>query len=473
MLWSQLSNAISLPTDCPQRNERRGWLGDAGLSVDYALSSFALVPFYANFVQLIEDAQDASGAVPDTVPYTVGYQPADPNWGTAYVRIVWALYQHTGDVSFIQQHYDGVKGWIDCLLNIHASQGVRNFYAHWGDWETIGSGTNGSLVSSFPLVRDVGTFVQMARLLNDSTNTAAYNRTHQQLAAEWHSVWYRPDLVGYGDGSQAANALALALPGVVPAELRKQVAANLAASINKVGRMDSIGIVSVGNLFPVLSENGYHDLALMLIQQTAYPSFGHMFNNAVNNATTMWETFNVLPDAVGNSLNHHMFNSVGAWFYRYLAGINLLGDAVVIHPRVSKDPELLRRVAGEMEGAAGVVRVDWERLDVGGEGVEGDVILRLAVMMPEGGWGQLVLDAVSGDEGLVCQTVVSEGSTVWTRGKGGVEGVRLGLTEWTVEEATGAVTVTVAAGIHHLMAFWGRGEQSRSQSHDMRTPATE
>ena len=80
MQWSQLSNSVSLPTDCPQRNERRGWLGDAGLSVDFALSSFALVPFYANFAQLIADAQDASGAVPDTVPFTVGAQPADPNW---------------------------------------------------------------------------------------------------------------------------------------------------------------------------------------------------------------------------------------------------------------------------------------------------------------------------------------------------------------------------------------------------------
>ena len=473
MLWSQLSNSVSLPTDCPQRNERRGWLGDAGLSVDYALSSFALVPFYANFVQLIEDAQDGTGAVPDTVPYTVGYQPADPNWGTAFVRIVWSLYEHTGDTSFIEDHYDGVKGWIDCLLTIHASQGVKNFYAHWGDWETIGASTNGSLVSSFPLLRDTATFVQMAALLNDSTNAKAYNKTYQLLAAEWHSVWYRPDLVGYGDGSQAGNALALALPGVVPPELRKQVAANLAASINALGRMDSIGIVSVGNLFPVLSDNGYHDLALKLIQQTAYPSFGHMFTNAIQNATTMWETFNVLPDNVGSSLNHHMFNSVGSWFYRYLAGINLRGaDPVVIHPRVSKDPELLRRVAGEMEGVAGVVRVDWERLDVGGDGAEGDVTLRLAVSMPQGGWGQLVLDAVSGDEGLVCQTVVSEGLTVWTRGKGGLEGEKLGLTEWTVEEVTGAVTVKVAAGVHHLMAFWGRGEPLQTQS-PVQTPAAE
>ena len=83
----------------------------------------------------------------------------------------------------------------------------------------------------------------------------------------------------------------------------------------------------------------------------------------------------------------------------------------------------------------------------------------------------MVLDAVSGDEGLVCQTVVSEGLTVWTRGKGGVEAERLGLTEWAVEETTGAVTVTVAAGTHHLMAFWGRGEQLQPQ--EMHTAAAE
>ena len=71
---------MSLPTDCPQRNERRGWMGDAGLSVDEALFNFDYVPFYLGFLQQILDVQTADGAVPDTVPFTVGYSPADPNW---------------------------------------------------------------------------------------------------------------------------------------------------------------------------------------------------------------------------------------------------------------------------------------------------------------------------------------------------------------------------------------------------------
>ena len=140
-------------------------------------------------------------------------------------------------------------------------------------------------------MRDVYTFVQMAAVLNDTTTAKAYNATFHSLAAEWHNTWYRPDIVGYGDGSQAGNTLALALPGdVVPPALRAKVAANLAASINASGgMMTSVGIVSIAQLFPVLSSNGYHDVALRLIQQTTYPSFGYEFNNPIQQATTVWE----------------------------------------------------------------------------------------------------------------------------------------------------------------------------------------
>ena len=452
MLWSQLSNTMSLPTDCPQRNERRGWLGDAALSVDFALSSFDLAALYEAFVQQIADAQDASGGVPDTVPFTVGNVPADPNWGTAVVTIPWALYEHTGDVSVLQEHYEGMKGWVDCMLAYEAQHGLAGFYSTWGDWLNVGRGTNASLVASFPVLRDVRTFSLIARLLNDSVNAEAYNRTYQRLAVEWHSVWYRPDLVGYGDGSQAGNALSLMLPGVVPDSLRILVAGNLVKDVLRKGHFDSVGIVSIAQLFPALSSTGHHDVALQLIQQTSYPSFGHMFNNPIQNATTVWESFNTLPDDSGNSLNHHMFNSVGAWMYRYVAGIVPHGDHIRIHPRLSKDPDLLRRVTAETVVGAGRVRVDWERED-SGEQAEG-AVLRLSVEVPNGGRATLVLDGVAGQRGALCQRVEKDGAVMWLRGEGVQREAAAGLSAWEEDVGSGSVSAQIAPGVHHLRALW-------------------
>ena len=133
ILWSQLSNSMSLPTDCPQRNERRGWMGDAGLSIDEALFNFDYINFYLNFLTMIADNQRSDGAISDTVPFTVGFAPADPNWGTAYVTIPWFLYEHTGDLSIIEKYYTGIQAWIDCLTNEYKKTGLAHMFYYWGD----------------------------------------------------------------------------------------------------------------------------------------------------------------------------------------------------------------------------------------------------------------------------------------------------------------------------------------------------
>ena len=167
---------------------------------------------------------------------------------------------------------------------------------------------------------------------------------------------------GYAEGYQAADSLALKLPNVVPSDLRASVIESLVKNIVANDHHLTTGIVGVAALFPVLSEAGYHDLAVLVATQTTYPSFGFMFNNAVQNATTNWETFHALLQGQGgtDSLNHHMFNSIGAWFYRYLAGIQLDGlDAdLILHPRLTRH---LDQIEAEVRTLAGPLLVSWQQ----------------------------------------------------------------------------------------------------------------
>ena len=176
ILWSQLSNSMSVPYGCPQRNDRTGWMGDPGISVDQALYNFDYINFYLNFLTMIKDNQRPDGAVSETVPFMTGHIPADPNWGTAYAIITWCLYEHTGDVTIIEQYYIGIQAWIDYLIGEHNKTGLANMYFHWGDWAPVQQIKNNSLVPSYAFLRDAYTFVNMSQLLNRTDDVQKYSQ---------------------------------------------------------------------------------------------------------------------------------------------------------------------------------------------------------------------------------------------------------------------------------------------------------
>ena len=139
---------MSLPTDCPQRNERRGWMGDAGLSIDETLFNFDYIKFLSKFFN-----NDNWIINHQMVQLVIQYHmlldlnPADPNWGTAYPSITWYLYEHTGDLTIIEKYYQGIQGWVDCLTVQYQQTGLANFYYHyWDDREPVNQTSNQSLV---------------------------------------------------------------------------------------------------------------------------------------------------------------------------------------------------------------------------------------------------------------------------------------------------------------------------------------
>ena len=448
ILWSQLSNMMSLPTDCPQRNERRGYLGDAALSVDETLFNFDYVNFYQNFLTMISDNQSPDGAVSTTVPFTVGTIPADPNWATAYATITWFLYEHTGDVTIIEKYYTGIQAWIGCLINQYQQTGLANLYYHAADWEAVNRTSNGSLVSSYAFLRDVYTFINMSQIMNRTDNVQKYIQLYQRLADEFHRVFYNLSIGAYSNGTQPMNILALALPNVVPASLRSTVLNKLVTNIITTGYFTG-GIVSVNALYPLLSKEGYHDLALRLAQNTSFPSYGYMFHNNIQNATTTWEQWNTLPRGAWSSLNHHMFNSIGAWFYRYLAGIELNAlQTITIYPRMSYDTDLLDYVKAEVVTIKGSVQIEWTRVSQN--------VMTLSTSIPNN------LDAIVSFDRLIedgqCVKLVCNNQIIWMREETNDElklyKVVRGLSDLTENEKTRTMSLRVKSGEYIFAAYW-------------------
>jgi len=448
ILWSQLSNSMSLPTDCPQRNERRGYLGDAQLSVDESLFNFDYVKFYLNFLTMITDSQQPNGCITDTVPYTVGSNPADPNWGTGYPTITWYLYEHLGDLTIIEKYYQGIQGWINCLMDQYQQTGLANMYYHPGDWLPVNKTANQSLVSSYAFLRDVHTFINMSQLLNHTDNVEKYTQLYQRLSDEFHRVFYNLTLGAYIDGSQAMNILPLALSNVVPASLRPDVLNKLINNIKQTGYFTG-GIISVAPLYPLLSNEGYHDLALQLVQKISYPSYGYMFNNNIQNATTTWEAWNTLPGLAWASLNHHMFNSIGAWFYRYLAGIELNAlRTITVYPRMSYDRELLTHIDAEVVTIKGPVQIKWSRIF--------ENVLTLSISIPNN------IDAIVTFDRLMKKgqymKLLCDNETIWMRDEKNNQLQLLknvhGLSDLNENELKGTMSIRVASGQYTFVGYW-------------------
>jgi hypothetical protein len=321
-------------------------------------------------------------------------------------------------------------------------------YYIYGDWSPVNPASNASLVSSYAYLRDVHTFIDMSQLLNHTDNVQKYTQLYQRLADEFHRVFYNTTIGAYVDGSQPMNILALALPDVVPTSLRPAVVNSLINNIVTTGYFTG-GIVSVNALYPLLSKEGHHDLALKLAQNTSYPSYGYMFHNDIQNATTTWEAWDTLPQEATSSLNHHMFNTIGAWFYRYLAGIELNAfRTITIYPRMSYHPDLLTHVKAEVVTIKGSVRVEWTRVSQN--------MVTLSTSIPNN------MDALVSFDRLIekgqCVKLICDDEVIWMREEM-KDKLRLlkdvpGVSDLNENEFTGTMSVRVGSGEYTFTAYW-------------------
>lgn len=423
-------------------------MGDAALTVNEALYNFDFVKFYLNFLNLICDVQLSDGQVPDFVPGS-SYNP-DPNWGTALPTIAWQVYRHTNDSSLLEPYYNNVRAYVEYIRKGYNQTGLVNLFCKYGDWvppPPYGQ-TNRALISSFAFLHDVNILLNMSQVLEKTSDTAIYSALYDQLTQEFHRVFFNNATNAYADGMQAAQVLALALPGVVPSNLHGIVVDNLVTDISKKGNHVTTGIVSNAQIYPVLSDNGHHDLALELVTSITYPSYGFMFNNPYENATTIWELWNAPLAGPGmNSRNHHMYATVGTWFYTHLAGIDFTSDAITIRPRMASEAKkhLMKKIDCQLSTLYGLVHVSYTRDER--DTIANSILLRVTI--PPNAQARVMFEPLF--PGAQCKTLIEGNKVLWSS-----DVALANNQEFEIEKdlTTDLMSVHVGSGQYEFQAVW-------------------
>lgn len=365
---TEASNLHSVPTDCPQRDERMGWLNDMTVRIEQASYNFDMSRFYPKFLTDITDTQDENGTITCVAPFRFGMRPADPVCAS-YLILAEKCYEFYGDRQVIAENYDAMKGWTDYLLS--RSEGGILEYSYYGDWcpprdfllDPNGSGvsrdTPGALMSTGYLYYCSRLIARMAGLLGKTDDASKYSGIAAQVKEAFNRKFWNEQTGGYASNNQACNSFAIYL-GMPSEEMKARALENLVKDVQAHDYHLTTGNLCTKYLLEVLSENGHEDVAYRIATQTTYPSWGFMLSKG---ATTLWERWEYLTGDAMNSHNHPMMGSVGSWFYKYLLGLtpdfNSPGfSSFTVNPCY---PEGLEFANGSLQTIKGKISVSWER----------------------------------------------------------------------------------------------------------------
>lgn len=319
ILWGQRGNFLSVPTDCPQRDERMGWMGDAQVFAPTAACNADVAAFFDKWMVDVDDGQSAHGDFAKCSPRIADNSAGWPVWADAGVIIPWVMYAHYGDLAFLAGHYQHMARWVDYCQG--ASRGLL-LSGGVGD-HLAPLPTPIDLVDTAYFANSARLVAQAAALLGRSQDAARYAKLRDDIVAAFDKAFLSTNGALRGD-TQTADILALRFD-LLPAGLRPVVAARLAANVEQTGHLTT-GFVGVGLICPTLQQIGRPDLAWKLVLTDTYPSW--LFS-VKNGATTIWERWDGwtpgrgFQDSSMNSFNHYSLGSVGAWFYSGAAGIQL------------------------------------------------------------------------------------------------------------------------------------------------------
>ncbi|GAB4377685.1 MAG: alpha-L-rhamnosidase [Salibacteraceae bacterium] len=351
--WSQRSNFFEVPTDCPQRDERLGWLGDAHLFMPAAAFNMYVAPFFSKWMRDVADAQRDDGRISATAPRV--YTRVAAGWADAVVICPYHQWKFFADVDMLRKYYPYMKDWY----GYHRKQS-RNGISQvgtFGDWQHLGSETSHELISTafFKRISDLLAEISHRLSLPDSTT---YRLQSDSIRAAFNAEFVSD--TGLIEVTQTACVLALHFDLLQPQQ-RPLVFKQLLNDIFRNDTSLTTGIIGTAYLFDVLSDFDRADLAYALLLKTAYPSWGFQIGLG---ATTIWERWNGIT-AVGfhhdstNSLNHFAFGSPVKWLYENTAGIHTAKpgfEKVDISPVPGGG---LSEVRAAYLSARGIISIDW------------------------------------------------------------------------------------------------------------------
>lgn len=402
VVWTQRANLMSSPNDCPQRDERFGWMGDIQAFAQTAAFNMDLAAFFTKFAQDVRDDQAPDGRFPDFAPHpgnpAVHFSGA-PAWADAGVIVPWRAWQNYADDRLLRDHFDSARRWVD-FVQTHNPGLVwvtnrGNDYNDWlnGDWvrqqgwpEKGGSVPKEVFATAF-FAHSADLVSRMAGVIGLREEEGRYRRLFERIRDVFNQRFVKADGRIEGD-TQAGYALALHFD-LLPAALRPRATAHLVEGIARYQGHLSTGIQSTHRAMLELEREGQTALAWQLLTNRTFPSWRYMIDNG---ATTIWERWDGyvagrgFQDAGMNSFNHWAFGAVGEWMWRHLAGLNP-DDAqpgwkhFTIAPRPGGGVSWAR---ARYESVRGPVGVDWK---------QDGVVFALEVEVPPNTTATVVLPA--------------------------------------------------------------------------------
>lgn len=372
-LWGQKSNYVDVPTDCPQRDERMGWTGDAQMFAATACFQMNSYAFLNKYLYDMQECQKHLGYVPSVIPAIDFMMPACSAWGDAATILPWTMYCFYGDSVILEQQFESMKQWVDTITqDTCPEKRLWNPEFTFGDWlaldhenlrERMVGGTDNCFLSSAYYYYSTSILAKTSVILGKKKEADYYanlaNEIKEAIQKEYLTVTGRLAIT-----TQTAYVLAIYMD-LLPEDGKKRACEMLHKKLLENDGYLKTGFVGTAYICRTLSENGYERDAYRLLFNEDHPSWLYAVNLG---ATTIWERWNsLLPDGTingtdMNSFNHYAYGAIVEWMYRTIAGINPVEEApgfskVVIRPIPEKR---LKRADMSYQSASGVYKVSWE-----------------------------------------------------------------------------------------------------------------
>lgn len=454
IVWTQRDNMHAVPTDCPQRDERLGWMGDILVFAQTAIFNFDMASFFKKWIVDVRDAQADDGRFPDFAPHPYGRNDrfsGAPGWGDAGVVVPWRVYENYGDTRILADQYDAATRWVEFIRRENPTllwKNTRgNDYGDWlsGDtlvaegWPKKGGEVPKEVFATAMFAHSTDLVARMARVLGKADEAKKYAELFDRIKAAFNAAYVDADGRIAGD-TQAGYALALYFD-LLPASLRPAAVNRMVAGIDAYKGHMSTGFHSTYRMMLELSRADRTDVAYKLALERTFPSWGYSIENG---ATTIWERWDGYVKGRGfqdkemNSFNHYAIGAVGEWLYRVVLGINPdpaqpAYRHVIVRPRLGGG---LTWAKGAYASIRGPIAVAWRQ--------DGDA-LSLDVSIPPNVTATVFVPAKDVAE-------ISEGG----RPASGADGVTF------VRMEEGAAVFEVGAGRYRFVAKWAPVRDDRA-----------
>ncbi len=370
IIWGQKGNFVDVPTDCPQRDERLGWTGDAQVFAETASFNFNAASFYTKWLGDVAADQTEDGQVPHVVPNVLrGFSAT--GWSDAAVIIPWTMYVRFGDKGILEQQYDSMAAWVEYMKKQAGNSYLWTNGTHYGDWLAFatnrsdypGATTDKDMLATAFYAYSTSLMEKTARVLGRYEEAEGYASLWKRI----QEAFVREYVTANGrmaSNTQTAYTIALNF-GLLPEGLRAQAADRLEADVRSFNNHLTTGFLGTPYLCHVLSSNGKIGAAYDLLNQETYPSWLYPVKMG---ATTIWERWDgIKPDGSFqdpgmNSYNHYAYGAIGSWLYGVVAGIQPDPDEPGFrHILISPEPGGgLSHASAELESLYGTIKSGWK-----------------------------------------------------------------------------------------------------------------